>query len=248
MKENKQEQYDSLGYEWWEEALMAQKVIQKQFPECVLVGGTATAIHCKHRMSYDFDYVLPTLKEKFEAILAELERQSGWKTNRVVPPVVILGNFEGVETGLRQLIRTSPLETMVVRGVRIPTLVEMARIKAFLIVKRNTTRDFLDFCALADKLTDNVISALSTMDDLYPTDKSEGAETVLRQLAKQLAEPMPYDLKKVNLDHYRGLRSPYNNWRYIIKRCQQISLDIVSELILRNEQKSQTPMPKGRGL
>jgi hypothetical protein len=34
----------------------------------------------------------------------------GWATNRVTPGKVILGNLDGIEAGVRQMIRKTPLE------------------------------------------------------------------------------------------------------------------------------------------
>lgn len=55
--------------------------------------------------------------------------------------------------GLRQLRRSAPLETteINVRGqcLRVPTLSEILRIKGWLTVSRNATRDYLDLAALS---------------------------------------------------------------------------------------------------
>ena len=78
---------------------------------------------------------------------------AGWKLARMTRPVQILGNLDGIETGVRHLIRDEPLETMTLehRGtpLTIPTEAEILRIKGVLIVRRNATRDYIDFAALA---------------------------------------------------------------------------------------------------
>lgn len=160
-------------------------------------------------------------------------------TSRIKPPVLILGHFHGVETGIRQLIREKPLDTTIVRGIRIPTIEEMARIKGYLIVKRNATRDFLDFCALGQKIgqkigDEGLKNALTEMDNLYP---QKGAETVLRQLCKQLAEPRPYDLNKATEDlrKYKGLKAPWNDWEYVRRESERLS-GVIFELIMDLEQ------------
>ena len=43
--------------------------------------------------------------------LATLEAVAGWQTERVRRPVLILGQLDGILTGIRQLRRTRPLET-----------------------------------------------------------------------------------------------------------------------------------------
>jgi hypothetical protein len=87
--------------------------------------------------------------------------------------------------------------------VTVPTLAEMLRIKAVLILKRNATRDYLDFVALADRIgEDGAISALRSFDNIYPQPNGESA---LQQLQIQLAAPLPYDLDDVNLAEYKQL-------------------------------------------
>ena len=201
----------------WEKLISAQAVFQSHFPESVLVGGTAAVLHAGHRVSIDADYVLSDLKKRFSEILGQVEEEAGWRTNRIEPPVLILGHFQGVRTGIRQLIRSKPLETTVVRGLRIPTLEEMLRIKAYLIVRRNTTRDFIDFVALFDHFgVERAQRALDSLDRLYP--QEEGSMSISQQLVLQLAEPKPWDLVQVDLHHYKGLQEPYTNWEEVKRR------------------------------
>ena len=169
----------------WEKLLSAQEIFQSSFPESILVGGTAAALHAHHRVSIDADYVLPNLKERFAEILKKVEEEAGWGTKRLEPPVLILGHFHGVRTGIRQLIRKAPLETTIVHDLRIPTQEEMLRIKAYFIVRRNATRDFIDFMALFDYLgVENSLRSLATLDFLYPQD---GEECIIPRLGIQLA-------------------------------------------------------------
>src|SRR5262245_42627678 len=88
----------------------------------------------------DGDHVLDDLRERFDAVLGALEAAAGWQTERVRRPVVILGQLDGILTGIRQLRRTRPLETEEIAGLRVPTLAEMARIKAWLLATRRTVR------------------------------------------------------------------------------------------------------------
>ncbi|WP_194270114.1 hypothetical protein [Candidatus Methylospira mobilis] len=119
---------------------------------CRQDGGTASALYAMHRLSFDHDHVLLDLREHFDAVLTELEAVAGWETARIKRPVLILGSLDGVETGIRQLRRARPLETTVMRlgkhDVVLPTLPEVLRIKAFLCLERNATRDYLDLAAL----------------------------------------------------------------------------------------------------
>lgn len=105
----------------WEEVLSAAARLQRILPEAVLVGGSASAVYAGHRMSVDADHVLTDLRQRFDEVLAELESVAGWKTARVQRPVQILGSLDGIDTGVRQLIRDEPLETtqVEVRGQKL---------------------------------------------------------------------------------------------------------------------------------
>ncbi len=212
----------------WQRVLDAQHIVQQHFPECVLVGGTAAALHAEHRISLDGDHVMVDLRTEFSLVLERLEALAGWRTARTRPPVLILGQLNGIETGIRQLRRTQPLETETIAGIRVPTLPEMVRVKGWLVVTRNATRDYLDLCALADKACAGFIDAVRPMDGLYP---QETGETVTRQLAKQLAEPRPYDLGDVDLTRYRGLRPPWTSWPWVRAYAQALARRMARALL-----------------
>lgn len=212
----------------WELVLSSAARLQRILPDAVLVGGTASAIHAEHRFSRDADHVLTDLRTRFDQVLAELESVAGWKTARVQRPVQILGSLDGIETGIRQLIRDEPLETTVLdyHGDRltIPTRAEILRIKAVLILKRNATRDYLDFVALADHMGDEqVVEALGRFDALYPQDSGESP---LQQLQVQLANPLPYDLEEVELPEYKNLDPKWHDWNNVKAACVHCSLVI----------------------
>ena len=138
----------------WDQVLSSAARLQRILPDAVLVGGTAAAVHVGHRFSSDADHVLTDLRARFDEVLATIESVAGWQTARVQRPVLILGSLDGIETGVRQLIRAEPLETMVVEHegatITLPTEAEVLRIKGVLILRRNATRDYLDFVALAE--------------------------------------------------------------------------------------------------
>ncbi len=216
----------------WEQVLSAAARLQTLLPDAVLVGGTASAIHASHRFSRDADHVLTDLKSRFDVILAELESVAGWKTARIQRPVLILGSLDGIETGVRQLIREQALETTEIEanGARIciPTLAEILRIKGVLILKRNATRDYLDFVALATKMSPTEIAAaLAPFDALYPQPNSQSA---IQQLHIQLAQPLPFDLEETNLSEYKNLSSEWHNWHTVQQVCSQVSAQLFDQL------------------
>ncbi len=209
----------------WEKVLSSAAHLQRILPEAVLVGGTASALYAEHRMSVDADHVLTDLRQRFDEVLAELESVADGRTARVRRPVQILGGLDGIETGIRQLIRDVPLETTQIElsgnKIKVPTLNEILRIKAVLILKRNATRDYLDFVALADHLgIDKVSSALKNFDSLYPQPNDESA---LQQLQIQLVNPLPYDLDEVNLSAYKNLDPCWHSWESVRLTCSECS-------------------------
>jgi hypothetical protein len=200
----------------WERLLAAERHLQALVPGSVLVGGTAAALHAGHRISLDGDHVLPDLRDRFEEVLGALEAAAGWQTSRVRRPVLILGQLEGVLTGIRQLRRVAPLETEEVSGLRVPTLAEMARIKAWLLATRFTTRDYLDAVVLFERLgEDGTCEALRTLDDLYP---QPGGASVLAEVIERLGSAQPLDAAQIDLTTYRGLQPPWNDWQYVAAR------------------------------
>lgn len=200
----------------WERLLAAERHLQALVPGTVLVGGTAAALHAGHRRSLDADHVLEDLRPRFDEVLSLLEAVAGWQTSRVQRPVAILGRLDGVMTGIRQLRRTRPLETEIVSGLRVPTLAEMARIKAWLLVTRHTVRDYLDSVVLLERLgQDAALAAFSTFDEIYA--QPNGASPMV-EAVERLASGVPADVVEVDLRTYKGLVAPWNEWPHLATR------------------------------
>ena len=200
----------------WERLLSAERHVQHIVSGAVLVGGTAAALHAGHRISLDGDHVLTSLRDHFDDVLAALEHVAGWRTERTVRPVINLGNLEGIPTGIRQLRRTRPLETEMLDGLCVPTLAEMARIKAWLLATRYTVRDYLDTVVLFERLgEEGVMLALQPFDELY-AQLSGGSP--LAEVAARLGDSAPVDAAKIDLSTYRGLVPPWNDWQHVLAR------------------------------
>lgn len=216
----------------WDSLLSSAAHLQRILPSAVLVGGSAAALHVHHRFSRDADHVLTDLRQRFDEILADLEDVAGWQTARVRRPVMILGSLDGIETGVRQLIREEPLETTQAECegeiLTVPTLAEILRIKGVLILKRNATRDYLDFVALADAMEDaDVVAALGGFDELYPQPNGQSA---LQQLQIQLAKPLPFDLEETRLDEYKNLVPKWQDWANVESVAARIADLILDHL------------------
>jgi len=195
--------------------------LQQLVPDAVLVGGSAAAWHAGHRISLDHDHVLADLNQRFDAVLDALEADPEFVLNRAAHGKIILGELGGIETGIRQLIRTVPLETERItlpsgQEVVVPTIAEALRIKSYLALKRNQTRDYLDIAALASTMgIDAAAYVLRDIDRFY-ADRERGEDAVSSQVARQLAAPRPRDASVTRqLRTYKGIQPPWNDWATI---------------------------------
>lgn len=207
--------------------------LQELVPDAVLVGGSAAALYAGHRDSYDHDHVVADLRDRFDMVLEALESEGEWVTNRVQPGKIILGQLGDIEAGVRQMLRKCPLETTEVplasgRTLRVPTGEETLRIKAFLVVRRNQTRDYLDVAALADRYgIPSAAATLSRIDDYYADQHGEG-RGVASQVARQLADPRPKDSSVTRqLGSYRNLAPRWTEWNEVRAVCRDVAAEML---------------------
>lgn len=211
--------------------------LQEIVPDAVLVGGTAAAHYAHHRESFDHDHVLADLVERYAEVVEAVESTDGWVTSvrASSPPLTPLGSLDGVEAGLRQLRRVRPLEVEEVqvegRTLRVPTLEEILRIKAYLVVQRNQVRDYLDTVALADRLGVPAAATFLAGIDAYYRDRSEGDDSVLTALVQRLSEPNPRDSRTTSqLGAYKGLVERWHDWQAVVSDCTDLA-DAIVELL-----------------
>jgi len=209
--------------------------LQELVPDAVLVGGAAAALYAGHRDSFDHDHVLSDLRDRFDLVLEALESEGTWVTNRVQPGKIILGQLGDIEAGVRQMIRTRPLEEREVvlpsgSRLRVPTAAETLRVKGFLVVRRNQTRDYVDVVALSDRYgIDWSADVLVRIDDFYVDQHGEG-HGVAGQVARQLADPRPHDVSVTRqLASYRNLDPRWTDWAEV----RSTSRDIAAAMLER---------------
>jgi hypothetical protein len=208
--------------------------LQRLVPGAVLVGGSAAILYADHRESRDHDHVVADLADRFEMVLEAVEEDEGWATNRVTPGKVILGNLDGIEAGVRQMIRKVPLEIAAISvpsggEVTVPTIEETLRIKAFLIVRRNQTRDYLDLAALSESMgIDQAAEALDQI-DVYYADQHGDGDGVASQLVRQLSDPQPADRAVIDqLSSYRRLRKQWSDWDAVTETLGNVATSMVN--------------------
>ena len=208
--------------------------LQQVVPDAVLVGGSAAALWANHRSSHDHDHVLQDLSARFDAVLDAVKSTAGWVTNRVNPGKIILDELGDIESGVRQLIRNRPLE--VTEGtlpsghtLRVPTPDEILRIKGYLVVRRNQVRDYLDVAALADRAgIAHAADVLSHIDLYYSDQRGPGPAGVATQLARQLADPRPADVRTVQqLGQYKDLDARWADWSNVTGVCRAVAVEMV---------------------
>ena len=215
----------------WELLLEHAAALQTHVPGAVLVGGTAAALHAGHRVSFDHDHVLRDLGGNYDRALAALESIAGWRTSRKIRGKLVLGKVGTIEAGLRHLRRSAPLETTKVKlrsggTLTVPTIEEILRIKAFLLVERNATRDYLDVAALSRRLgLKRSAEALRDMSKLYADFAGEGGDMLTSVLVK-LAAPDPVDLEGVDLAEYKGIVPPWNDWAAVVEQCGALAAQL----------------------
>ena len=216
----------------WEQLLAHAALLQAKIPSAVLVGGTAAALYAHHRVSFDHDHVIEDLARHYDTAIAALESIVGWRIERRVRGKLLLGKIQGIEVGLRNQRRSAPLETTIIklpggRRLRLPTVEEMLRIKAFLVVERNAARDYLDVAALSHHLgTRKSASALDRMNELYAQFAGEGGD-MLSSVVVKLAKPDPYDLTEIDLKEYKGIVAPWNDWRAVETQCRSLAVALL---------------------
>jgi hypothetical protein len=218
----------------WEQLLADAALLQTKLPGAVLVGGTAAALHAHHRVSMDHDHVIRDLATHYDSAIAALESIVGWRTKRRIRGKLVLGEINSIDAGLRNQRRSAPLETITVelsgrRKLKLPTVEEMLRIKAYLVVERNATRDYLDVAALSHHLgLRESARALDRMNELYAEFAGEGGD-MLSTIVVKLSSPDPYDLTEVDLDEYKGIVAPWNDWRIVESQCRSLALALLEE-------------------
>lgn len=71
-------------------------------------------------------------------------------------------------------------------------------------------------------------TALSCFDELYP---QPNGESPLMQLAKQLSNPLPFDLDGTNLEEYKNLVAEYRDWANVRFACQHVAIAVIQPML-----------------
>jgi len=105
----------------------------------------------------------------------------------------------------------------------------MLRIKAYLTVERNATRDYLGVAALSRHLgLRKSVRALDRMNELYAEFAGEGGD-MLSTVVVRFSNPEPHDLTAVDLREYKGIVPPWNDWHAVAAQCRALAVALVEE-------------------
>jgi RND superfamily putative drug exporter len=126
--------------------------------------------------------------------------------------------------------RQSPMETTNVQlptgdRLQIPTGAETLRLKSYLVMCRNTTKDFAEFAELVDSMeTHTAAVVLASMDRYYCGDRSR-KQWVATQLVRRLADPQPSD----EHDTYMSGPEAEADWAKVRERCLSVAVAMLEE-------------------
>ncbi|MGO9746224.1 MAG: hypothetical protein ACLPPT_08680, partial [Mycobacterium sp.] len=126
--------------------------------------------------------------------------------------------------------RRSPVETTHVQlptGDRllIPTGAEALRLKGYLIMCRNSRRDYADFADMVDTVEPETAALVLAGMDRYYCSQSPKRDWMASQLVRQLADPHPSDLSDEKAPDADGQA----DWEVVRQRCLSVAVAMLEE-------------------
>jgi heme transporter len=134
------------------------------------------------------------------------------------------------ETEEPRFERRSPVETTHVQlptgdRLQIPTGAETLRLKGYLIMSRNSSRDYAEFAELVDTMEAETAAVVLAGMDRYYCSQSPRRQWIATQLVRRLADPHPSDLDD---DRWPGSDSKAD-WEEIRQRCLSVAVAMLEE-------------------
>jgi RND superfamily putative drug exporter len=125
--------------------------------------------------------------------------------------------------------RSSPLETTNVQlptgdRLQIPTGAETLRMKGFLLICRNSSRDYADFAELVDSMDIQTAAAVLAGMDKYYCGTQPRKQWVATQLLRRLADPRPS-----REDDDPAAVDSNVDWQKIRQRCMAVAVAMLEE-------------------
>ncbi|HET9874547.1 MAG TPA: MMPL family transporter [Mycobacterium sp.] len=125
-------------------------------------------------------------------------------------------------------VRRRPLETAAVQlptgdRLQIPTGAETLRLKGYLIMSRNSRRDYAEFAALVDALDPETVAVALAGIDRYYSGQPAKRQWIATQLVRRLADPRPADLDD------DGGPGASTEWEHVRRRCLSVAVAMLEE-------------------
>jgi heme transporter len=123
--------------------------------------------------------------------------------------------------------RRSPVETTHVQlptgdRLQIPTGAETLRLKGYLIMSRNSSRDYAEFAELVDTMEAETAAVVLAGMDRYYCSQSPRRQWIATQLVRRLADPHPSDLEDESPDEKA-------HWEEVKQRCLSVAVAMLEE-------------------
>jgi heme transporter len=134
------------------------------------------------------------------------------------------------ETDHPKLERRSPVETTHVQlptgdRLQIPTGAETLRLKGYLIMSRNSSRDYAEFAELVDTIEAETAALVLAGMDRYYCCQSPRRQWIATQLVRRLADPHPSDLDD---ESWPGPDAKAD-WEEVRQRCLSVAVAMLEE-------------------
>ncbi|AKS31833.1 MMPL family transporter [Mycolicibacterium goodii] len=134
------------------------------------------------------------------------------------------------ETEQAPVERRGPVETTNVQlptgdRLQIPTGAETLRLKGYLIMCRNTTRDFEEFAQLVDLMDSHTAALVLAGMDRYYCGQDPRNRWVATQLVRRLADPQPSDEHDVRMSGPDAAE----DWEKVRQRCLSVAVAMLEE-------------------
>lgn len=168
-----------------------------------------------------------------------ITRAMPWGDRPVHPVTLWRGRLsvaiDALEAGAKsanppQFARRSPVETTHVQlptgdRLQVPTGAETLRLKGYLIMCRNSSRDYAEFADMVDTLEPETAAVVLAGMDRYYCCQPPRQQWIASELVRQLADPHPSDLPD---DHWSEPEAKAD-WDEVRQRCLSVAVAMLEE-------------------
>ena len=109
--------------------------------------------------------------------------------------------------------------------LQIPTGAETLRLKGYLIMCRNSSRDYADFAEMVDTMDPETAAVVLAGMDKYYCCQSPRRQWIATQLVRRLADPDPCDLN----DEQGSEADATSDWEEVRQRCLSVAVAMLEE-------------------